>query len=581
MSHPGRVPPEPTRRRALLRAVAAGAAGVGGLAVASRTGLLSGDSEPGAGLPQLQLSADGDSDVASLEVGLGDELLPSVGRDRWRSAKLPTTTHSMVGFVWPRHEEEPRLFVSSRRSGTWSPWRLVPLMHDLPDRDDEEWHGRAGTQLVWIGPADGVRIKAEGGRPDGLTLVLMHPRARADDALVGRPLARTDAGMTVVARPPMSGRRVWGADESWRNGGPRYNATIEQVHVHHTANSNDYAEDDVPALLRGIYRYHTHSLGWSDIAYNFLVDRFGRAWVGRAGGAAKPVRGAHTLGFNATSSGIAVIGNYDLVAPSVETLTAVVNLAAWKLSMYGRDPEGTAAVISEGSDKYARSQVAVLPVIDGHRDTNDTACPGQLLYVQLPEVRRLVQERIQAAQVPPVTITTPFQLTGDPVVGGSLTVSPGVYSPADAAVTYTWLRNGMATGDDPALTVRPVAPEDLGQQIAVVVDLQRDGYTGATQTLGPTAPVETQAVVKVRARARHGKIKVAVVATAPGVVAPLPGLLRIRVDRRPWRTMPLAARRTVARFLDFGPGEHQIRVRYRGDGAVRSVRSRTTVVVKN
>ena len=434
---------------------------------------------------------------------------------------------------------------------------------------------------MWIGPADGIRIKAEGRRPDGLTLVLMHPRSRDDDALVRSPLARADTGMSVVARPPMSGRGVWGADESWRNGGPRYNATIEQVHVHHTANSNDYAEQDVPALLRGIYRYHTHSLGWSDIAYNFLVDRFGRAWVGRAGGAARPVRGAHTLGFNATSSGIAVIGNYDLVAPGIETLTAVVNLAAWKLSMYGRDPEGTAAVISEGSDKYARAQVAVLPVIDGHRDTNDTACPGQLLYDQLPEVRRLVQERIQAAQVPPVTVSTPFELTGDPVVGGPMTVTPGVYSPADAAVTYTWLRNGIPTGDDPALTVRTVAPEDVGQQIAVVVDLQQDGYTGATQTLGPAAAVETQAVLRVRARARRGKVKVTVVATAPGVLIPLPGLLRIRVDHRPWRTMPVGAGRTVARFLDFGPGEHEVKVRYRGEGVVRSVRSRTTVRVKN
>jgi N-acetylmuramoyl-L-alanine amidase len=561
--------------------MAAGAAGVGGLAVASRTGLLSGDSGPGEGLPRLELSANGDSDVASLEVALGDELLPSVGSHRWRSARLPTTTHSMVGFVWPREEVQPRLLVSSRRSGTWAPWRLVPLMHDLPDEHDEEWHGRAGTQLVWIGPADGIRIRAEGRRPDGLTLVLMHPRSRVDDALVRSPLAHSDAGMSVVARPEMSGRRVWGADESWRNGDPRYNATIEQVHVHHTANSNDYAEQDVPALLRGIYRYHTHSLGWSDIAYNFLVDRFGRAWVGRAGGAARPVRGAHTLGFNATSSGIAVIGNYDLVAPGIETLTAVVNLAAWKLSMYGRDPEGTAAVISEGSDKYARAQVAVLPVIDGHRDTNDTACPGQLLYDQLPEVRRLVQERIQAAQIPPVTVSTPFQLTGDPVVGGSMAVTPGVYSPVDAAVTYTWLRNGMPTGDDPALTVRSVAPEDVGQQIAVVVDLHKDGYTGATQTLGPGAAVETQAVLRVRARARRGKVKVTVVATAPGVFIPLPGLLRIRVDHRPWRTMPVGTGRTVARFLDLGPGEHEVKVRYRGEGVVRSVRSRTTVRVKN
>jgi len=227
----------------------------------------------------------------------------------------------------------------------------------------------------------------------------------------------------VVPMPGLLYRRAWSPDPRLRNGRPRYNDRIRQVHVHHTVNSNDYSQTDVPALLRGIYRYHTHNLGWSDIAYNFLVDRFGRAWVGRAGGAARPVRGAHTLGFNATSSGIAVIGNYDLVAPGIETLTAVVNLAAWKLSMYGRDPEGTAAVISEGSDKYALAQVAVLPVIDGHRDTNDTACPGQLLYDQLPEVRRLVQERIQAAQVPPVTVSTPFQLTGDPVVGGSMTVT--------------------------------------------------------------------------------------------------------------------------------------------------------------
>jgi hypothetical protein len=35
-----------------------------------------------------------------------------------------------------------------------------------------------------------------------------------------------------------------------------------------------------------------------------------------------------------------------------------------------------------------------LPVIDGHRDTNDTACPGDRLYAQLPEVRRRAQWRI-------------------------------------------------------------------------------------------------------------------------------------------------------------------------------------------
>ena len=54
-----------------------------------------------------------------------------------------------------------------------------------------------------------------------------------------------------------------------------------------------------------------------------------------------------------------------------------------------------------------------------------------------------------------------------------------------------------------------------------------------------------------------------------------------RVDHRPWRTVPVGAGRTVARFLKFGPGEHEVKVRYRGEGVVRSVRSGTTVRVKN
>jgi hypothetical protein len=581
------VPDPQAHRRPLLKALAAGTAAVGGIAVASRSGLLSGDEPVGSGpngLPLLQLAADDGSDVAALEAPLGDGLLPQVSRRRWRSARLPTTTHSMVGFVWPRDEPEPRLFISSRRSSVWTDWQRVPLLHDLPDEQDAEWSTRFGTQLVWIGAADGIRIRAEGHRPAGLTLVLLHPRSRQGDVHLSSALAArasADGATGEAPRPPMLGRKEWGADESWRNGGPRYNDTIQQVHVHHTANSNDYSEDEVPALLRGIYRYHTHTLGWSDIAYNFLVDRFGRTWVGRAGGAAKPVRGAHTLGFNGTSTGVAVIGNYEIVDAGPATLTAIVRLAAWKLAMYGRDPEGTAAVVSEGSDKYAASQLVVLPVIDGHRDTNDTACPGQHLYDRLPDIRDRVKQRMQAAAQPSVTITTPFQLTGESVVGATLTVTSGTYSPPDAVVSYTWLRNGAPTGDSPALASRPIVPEDVGQQISVQVDVQRTGYTAASQLLTAPATVETQATLDVRVHAQHGNIRVVVRASALGVVGPVTGDVRIRVDRRPPRTLALADGLAVARFVAFGRGDHAVRVAYRAASPIRSARARTTIHVKN
>ena len=65
----------------------------------------------------------------------------------------------------------------------------------------------------------------------------------------------------------------------------------------------------MPAIIRSIYTYHVRSNGWNDIGYNFLVDAYGRVFEGRAGGIDQPVIGAHTLGFNTGSVGIAVIGN--------------------------------------------------------------------------------------------------------------------------------------------------------------------------------------------------------------------------------------------------------------------------------
>lgn len=110
--------------------------------------------------------------------------------------------------------------------------------------------------------------------------------------------------------------------------------TVESQPSGDRGSRNDYARADVPALIRGMYSYHTRNLGWSDLAYNFLVDRFGRVWEGRAGGVARRVRGAHTLGFNATSAGIAVIGNFDIGSPGRRTTDAVARIAAWKLSRW-------------------------------------------------------------------------------------------------------------------------------------------------------------------------------------------------------------------------------------------------------
>ena len=381
-------------RRPVLKLLAGGAVAVAGVGVG--VGRLSSDSGSD-DLPGLQLSSHDPTGVASIDIPLDSRRLTSLGGGRWQTKQLPTSTHSMVAVTWARSTRTPSIRIRSRIEGGWQEWRTVPTLHDLPDLDSDEGTDVAGTDLVWIGAADGIQVDVSGDRPKDLTLVLLHPAhvpglTRFAHRTGERSRKRT---RTRAPRPELLRRRDWGAEKEWRPADISYNDTIHQVHVHHTVNSNTYSEDDVPGLIRGMYRYHTHNLGWSDIGYNFLVDRFGRTWVGRAGGAGRPVRGAHTLGFNATSCGVSAIGNYETTKPSDDVMAAIAALAAWKLDRYGAKPEGHVTVTSEGSDNFAAGRQVRLPVIDGHRDTNDTACPGRYLYEALPSIRRQAQQIVE------------------------------------------------------------------------------------------------------------------------------------------------------------------------------------------
>ena len=346
--------------------------------------------------------------IASLDVPLAPRLQDAADGAR-RTPRLVTTTFSMVGVTWRGGlDGAPTVHVRTRRSTDggapeWSDWTNLPLQMDLPGAG--EGNGRHGTQPVWLGPSTGVQIRLTGHRPDDLTLVLMDtgptedidlPSAGDAEDLEGTDLdgrAISPRKWTRAPRPVLMSRKKWGANESWRNGKPRYCRTLKQVHIHHTATTNNYSKGDVPGIIRGIYRYHTKSLGWFDIAYNFLVDRFGYSWVGRSGGPQRLVRGAHTLGFNHVSMGIAVIGDFQSHEPPKRVITKLVYLSAWKLDYYKRNPLGKIWVTSEGSDKYRAGKKVKLPVIDGHRDTNDTECPGAKLYARLPEIRRKTARR--------------------------------------------------------------------------------------------------------------------------------------------------------------------------------------------
>lgn len=342
--------------------------------------------------PTLRLEPVGGSGLSSLDLPLASRLRSTPAGDR-RTPRFATTGHSIVAVTWQGRAAELR--VRSRAEGRWSGWRHAEPLDDLPDPDHEGLAGTRGTEPLWFGRSDGVQVSVRGRTPAGLALVLIDPGALAgvDEATAPELSARTSAATDSAPRPVLRSRRDWGADETWRTSAPRYSRALKQVHLHHTATGNAYRRRDVPGLIRGMYRYHTHNLGWSDLGYNFLVDRFGRTWVGRAGGAARRVRGAHTLGFNHASTGVAVVGNFQDQAPIREVRRAIVRLSAWKLDREGREPNGAVWRTSEGSDRYPEGVRVRLPVMDGHRDTNQTACPGQELYDQLPRIRWATQMR--------------------------------------------------------------------------------------------------------------------------------------------------------------------------------------------
>lgn len=285
---------------------------------------------------------------------------------------------------------------------SWSRWLTAPL-----EPCAEGGGGRAFTEPLWTGAARFVQVRAAAGSsnaPSRLTdvrVVGLAPeadvgRAAPSDSKAGvaQDPARPDEKGVVtsaarragVSAPVIVTRSQWGADESLRSGSPEY-APVRMVFVHHTAGGNDYSVEEAAAVVRGIYAYHTKVVGYRDIGYNFLIDRFGTIYEGRAGGVRRGVVGAQVLGFNAGSCGVSLMGNFAGDAPSAAALASLQKLLAWKLKVHHLNPRGTTTMRCAASEKFAAGARVKFPVIAGHRQANHTECPGNVFYPLLPVVR--------------------------------------------------------------------------------------------------------------------------------------------------------------------------------------------------
>lgn len=185
--------------------------------------------------------------------------------------------------------------------------------------------------------------------------------------------------------------------------------------VHHTASANDYTEDEVAPTLRGFFDFHTSAeKGWPDIAYNFLVDRFGRVWEARQGSIQLPVKGSATGGSQGFALLCAFIGDHMSVAPTAEATGAMATLLGWLATTYDIDIAQGATVdfVSRGSNRWPTGSNVTARTISGHREMSQTTCPGDkgfaAIDAEIVPMANQVVARLQTSQTtePPATTTT-------------------------------------------------------------------------------------------------------------------------------------------------------------------------------
>ncbi|MGW3268607.1 peptidoglycan recognition protein family protein [Streptomyces sp. NPDC001056] len=186
---------------------------------------------------------------------------------------------------------------------------------------------------------------------------------------------------------------------------PRYDDRVVAVFVHHTDSPNAYRCADTPEIIRRLYAGQTGVRQWDDIGYNFLVDRCGTIYEGRAGGVDRAVMGAHAQGFNHRTAGIAAIGTFTAGVPVPRAMTdAIAALAAWKLGLSDIDPRARVRLVSSnGHSRFRAGTTVTLPAVAGHNDGFMTSCPGAALTARLPDIR----ETAARLQGRPASTATP------------------------------------------------------------------------------------------------------------------------------------------------------------------------------
>jgi hypothetical protein len=487
----------------------------------------------------------------------------------------------LVGMRWASRARPDIELRARKAGGRWTRWTHVPAEpDDAPDAASREKSPRGFSAPVWTGDSDFVQYRLS-KRVPGLRLHFVSVPTPPRTAGVSR--AR-DAAEGV---PPIQPRAAWGDQDCVPREAPSY-GEVQAAFVHHTVSANDYTAAEVPAIILSICRFHRNSNGWNDIGYNFLVDKFGTIWEGRAGGVDQAVIGAQAQGYNSQTTGIADIGDHSGLPASDAELNSFARLIRWKLPLHGTPTAGSVVLTSGGGslNRYKSGEQVTLDRVSGHRDGDSTACPGDAMYAQLPDLRGRVGNVTpdQARTLISATLTPPAivypaqaaitgaitQINGTPVAGVDLGIQ--------AFGTSGWRTAWHATsGDDGSFNVK------IGARLSHLIRVQ---YAGDGARLPSTsAAMQLNVVPELKIQRSASRRPVGQTVTLSGTIQPSKARLMLMIERRDGKkvaqgTLRLAARggRFQRTYRFHSAGLFRFQVAFAGDKQNAAVRSSAVYV---
>ncbi|WP_243716899.1 peptidoglycan recognition family protein [Actinomadura sp. KC345] len=246
------------------------------------------------------------------------------------------------------------------------------IAHSGDGAEDTGQEGALVTRRALIGGVVGAGLLSVGASVHNVAMADELSAAGPDLQAGGHAAFRADA-------PQVYTRSQWNA-RSPKRPAKVVGRAPDRIVIHHTAtaNSSKRSLGHAFALSRKIQAWHMDRNGWDDAGQQLTISRGGIVMEGRnkslkAVQAKDLAVGAHVLHHNDHTIGIENEGTYTKKQVPGRLWDSLVEVCVWLCRSYDLDP---------------------FQAIVGHRDFNNTACPGDRLYARLPELRRSVAARM-------------------------------------------------------------------------------------------------------------------------------------------------------------------------------------------